>query len=101
MAYGLAKAQTPVFLAQVDGEIAGFACYDVAHEKKGVFGPMGTASGRRGEGIGKLLLLNCLWDMQLHGYDYAIIKNAGPLEFYEAACGAVPIPKALIRTSGR
>jgi GNAT superfamily N-acetyltransferase len=74
-------------------QILGFACYDVVQMKKGVFGPMGTSLHYRQKGLGKALLHNCLSEMQRNGYAYAIIDNAGPLEFYESACGAVVIPK--------
>lgn len=84
----------PIFIA-VDNEVRGFACYDVARMKKGTFGPMGTSLTCRENGIGKALLLRSLADMQRLGYDYAVIRNAGPIGFYETTCGAVVIPKSI------
>jgi predicted N-acetyltransferase YhbS len=87
------KATIPIFIAQADNRIVEFACYDVVQMKKGVFGPMGTSSNYRQKGIGKALLYHCLSEMQRTGYAYAIIDNAGPIEFYETVCGAVVISK--------
>jgi predicted N-acetyltransferase YhbS len=90
---GFQQTPIPIFIAHAGNQILGFACYDVVQMKKGVFGPMGTSLHYRQKGLGKALLHNCLSEMQRNGYAYAIIDNAGPLEFYESACGAVVIPK--------
>ena len=42
----------------------------------------------RKNSIGKALLNKCLWDIKLRGDSIAIIKNAGPIEFYEKCCNA-------------
>ena len=78
--------QLPVFLAEEKGEIIGFACFDM--ENKGMFGPMGTSSRKRLSSVGKELLHRSLLDMAERGYAYAVIEQAGPIEFYEKACGA-------------
>ncbi len=78
--------QLPVFLAEQEGEIIGFACFDT--EKKGMFGPMGTSSRCRLSSVGKELLHRSLLDMAERGYAYAVIEQAGPIEFYEKVCGA-------------
>jgi len=85
-------SRSPVscYIAQKDGELVGFACYDAA--ALGYFGPTGVAETFRGRGIGKALLLACLGEMKFKGYGYAIIGWAGPEEFYEKAVGAVAIP---------
>jgi GNAT superfamily N-acetyltransferase len=85
-------ARSPVsgYIAQHQKELVGFACYDAA--ALGYFGPTGVAETFRGQGIGKALLLACLFEMKLKGYGYAIIGWAGPQEFYEKAVGAVAIP---------
>jgi GNAT superfamily N-acetyltransferase len=85
-------ARSPVsgYIAQHQKELVGFACYDAA--ALGYFGPTGVAETFRRQGIGKALLLACLFEMKLHGYGYAIIGWAGPQEFYEKAVGAVAIP---------
>lgn len=93
---GFDQADIPIFVALAGIKIVGFACYDVVRMKRGVFGPMGTSLDRRQKGIGKALLHHCLSEMQRIGYDYAIINNAGPIEFYETSCGAVVIPKSNI-----
>lgn len=82
----------PVFVAMDNDEVLGFACYDVVKGKQGLFGPMGTARACRKCGVGKALLHHTLEEMRNAGYDYAIIKQAGPVEFYERSCDAVLIP---------
>lgn len=77
------------FLAVENGQLLGFACYDATC--KDFFGPTGVAESQRGRGIGKALLLACLHDMRAHGYGYAIIGAAGPIDFYSKAVGAIPI----------
>lgn len=89
---GFCETNIPIFLAIEKDRIIGFACYDVVRKKKGLFGPMGTAIHHRGQGIGYQLLHQSLRAMQEHGYAYAIIDEAGPIEFYERACNARIIP---------
>jgi len=66
-----------------DGEVLGFACYDVYRNKRCYFGPMGVSITKRINGIGYSLLHHCLKEMNEIGYEYAIIGGAGPIEFYE------------------
>lgn len=90
---GLLQENIPIFIA-LDGQgIIGFACFDVVRRKKGLFGPMGISFSNRIQGIGYTLLHYCLGEMKEIGYGYAVIGEAGPLEFYEKACNAVVIPK--------
>jgi len=85
--------EPPVYVAFDDsGDIVGFAAYDIYKNKKCYFGPMGVALSNRVKGIGYSLLHHCLKDMRDIGYEYAIIGQAGPIEFYEKACNAVVIP---------
>ncbi|MDG5471273.1 GNAT family N-acetyltransferase [Jeotgalibacillus sp. ET6] len=93
---GISKGKIPIYIAEKDGEILGFACFDVVRNKKGIFGPMGTSITNRIQGIGNALLHYCLKEMKEFGYEYAIIGEAGPIEFYEKTCNAVIIPKPLI-----
>ncbi|ETT77965.1 GNAT family N-acetyltransferase [Bacillus mycoides] len=86
------KEELPIFIAEQGGEIIGFACYDVVRGKKGLFGPIGTAKHNRVNGVGKTLLNHCLYNMKKSGYEYAIIGQAGPIEFYERCCNARLIP---------
>lgn len=87
------QSSPPVYIALNNKkEIIGFAAYDVYKNKKCYFGPMGVAKGERTKGAGYDLLHRCLADMKTTGYEYAIIAEAGPVEFYEKACKAVAIP---------
>ncbi|CAM4001915.1 GNAT family N-acetyltransferase [Lederbergia lenta] len=93
--HGLQEDKIPIYIAIDNGVIVGFACFDVVRGKKGLFGPMGTSLSNRLQGVGYTLLHYCLNDMKEIGYEYSIIGEAGPLEFYEKACNAVVIPISL------
>jgi GNAT superfamily N-acetyltransferase len=82
----------PIFKAEEKGELVGFAAYDVYMNKKGIFGPMGVIPATRLHGVGKRLLYTALHMMKERGYLYAVLKEAGPIEFYEMTCGAKLIP---------
>ncbi|OUA09733.1 GNAT family N-acetyltransferase [Bacillus thuringiensis] len=86
------KENLPIYIAEQEEGVVGFACYDVVRGKKGLFGPMGTAKQNRVKGVGKDLLHHCLYNMKQEGYEYAIIGQAGPVEFYERCCNARLIP---------
>ncbi|MEK4670958.1 GNAT family N-acetyltransferase [Niallia sp. FSL R7-0271] len=90
---GFIQEDIPIFIALEGSGIIGFACFDVVRMKKGLFGPMGTSISTRTQGIGYTLLHYCLNEMKEIGYEYAVIGEAGPIEFYEKACNAVVIPK--------
>ena len=77
------------FIATEVGKIIGFACYDSTY--KNFFGPIGVAEIKRGLGIGKALLLSCLYAMRANGFAYAIIGGVGPAEFFYKAVGAITI----------
>lgn len=102
----VALSHQPVtcFVASCEQSLIGFACYDAT--ALGFFGPGGVAERHRGHGTGRALLLACLLDMKLKGYGYAIIGDAGPVEFYRKTVGAIDIPhstpgvyKAMLRRS--
>lgn len=99
----LEKPRAGVHMAQPDElhseALLGFACYDVAG--RGLFGPEGVREDRRGEGIGKMLLLTCLHAMKAERYAYAVIGWAGPTEFYAKAVGATPIEGSEARHAPR
>ena len=76
----------------VDGStqiLLGLACYEAAC--RDFFGPELVRPDRRGQGIGRALLLVTLEAMRAEGYAYAIIGWASSVEFYERAVGAVVI----------
>ena len=78
------------FMAIKDQIILGFACYDSAY--RNFFGPTGVEESMQGLGIGKILLLKCLYAMKEQGYAYGIIGGVGPAKFYEQVADAVLIP---------
>ncbi|MFJ7950687.1 GNAT family N-acetyltransferase [Lysinibacillus sp. NPDC096418] len=90
---GFLQVDIPIFIALEDQNLVGFSCFDVVRGKKGLFGPMGTSFSNRINGIGNTLLHLCLVEMKERGYEYAIIGEVGPLEFYEKSCNAVVISK--------
>lgn len=90
---GFRRKIPPIFVAFDGNKIVGFSAYDVVKNKKGLFGPMGISISHRDMKIGYNLLHLSLNDMNKSEYAYAIISEAGPLEFYEKACGATLILK--------
>ena len=90
---GYANKPVTVYLALRDGRIVGFAAYECT--RRGFFGPMGVAANERGRGLGRALLLACLWGLNELGYAYGIIGGAGPTAFYERSVGAITIPDSM------
>ena len=86
---GLASKPVSVFIATLEKEIVGFAAYECT--RRSFFGPTGVIENARGGGVGKALLLACLWGLREMGYVYGVIGRAGPVEFYEKTVGAVVI----------
>ena len=83
------EAEEPtLMLAEVDGNIAGFAAHEANNRGLGTFGPTGVAHAYRGRGIGRALLLASLADLRRLGYANAIIPWTDAIEFYHRACGA-------------
>ena len=78
------------FIALHQEKLAGFACYEATC--RGYFGPGGVLEAHRGQGLGTVLLLECLRSMKEMGYGYAIIGGVGPKEFYVKTVGAIEIP---------
>jgi predicted N-acetyltransferase YhbS len=87
---GFANKPVSVYIAVLEKEIVGFAAYECT--RRGFFGPTGVIESVRGRGIGKALLLACLWGLREMGYLYGIIGHAGPIEFYRKTVGAIEIP---------
>src|ERR1044072_2875125 len=90
MSVGFARQPITVFIATIDRELAGFAAYECT--RRGFFGPTGVLPSAQGKGIGKALLLPCLWSLREMGYVYAIIGAAGPARLYQKTGGAIIIP---------
>jgi GNAT superfamily N-acetyltransferase len=78
------------FVAHAEGAIIGFAVYECT--RRNYFGPTGVDPKWRGAGVGKALFLACLAGLRELGYTYAIIGDAGPVDFYQRTVGAVAIP---------
>ena len=69
------------FMATSRGFMLGFACYDSTYNN--FFGPIGVAKNSRRKGIGKALVLRCLYSMAENGYAYAILGDSGEAaDFY-------------------
>lgn len=87
---GFAHQPVTVYIATRESRVIGFAAYECT--RRSFFGPTGVAEDDRGRGVGKALLVAALWGLREMGYVYAIIGRAGPMEFYQEAVGAIPIP---------
>ena len=70
-------------------KLMGFACFESSC--RGFFGPIGVDKTRRGQDVGKGLLLSCLHTMAAMGYAYGIIGAVGPSEFFAKVAGATEI----------
>ena len=85
--HSLMEDVSKCFIATENGEILGFACFDSS--AKGFFGPIGVLPERRGENIGRALLVRTLNAMREYGYGYAIIGWVKEAEqFYKKTVGA-------------
>lgn len=86
---GFANKPVTLFLAIAEGKVIGFGAYECTC--RAFFGPTGVAEDQRGRGVGRALLLACLWGLRHMGYAYGIIGGAGPTDFYARVCGAIVI----------
>lgn len=95
---GVALEQQPIslHLATEGQQVIGFAAHSTNNVGTGWFGPMGTSPDCRGRGIGRVLLLRCLADLQSQGYQRAIIPWVGPTEFY-AKHGGAAVDRTFLR----
>ena len=85
--HALMEPVSKCYIATENGKILGFACFDSS--AKGFFGPIGVDPERRGEDIGKMLLVKTLESMREYGYGYAIIGWVSEAEqFYKKTVGA-------------
>ena len=84
---GLRNNPVTTHVAVKDGNIVGFATYDVM-VLPGSFGPTGVEEGVRGLGLGKILLFRCLADMKQRGDRRCEIIWVGPIAYYAHTVGA-------------
>jgi hypothetical protein len=87
---GYANKPVSIYLAVRERRVVGFAAYECT--RRAFFGPMGVTVSEREHGVGRALLVACMWGLREMGYVYGIIGGAGPTEFYERAVGATAIP---------
>jgi GNAT superfamily N-acetyltransferase len=87
---GRAMDQDPpaVFAAWKGGQPVAFAAHDANNSGLGWFGPAGTLTAHRGQGLGEALLLACLLDVR-DKPEGGVIAWIGPRAFYEKAAGAL------------
>ena len=84
----LSRVNPTCFIAVKDKKVIGFACFEATAPS--MFGPTGVHAEYRGLGIGKVLLLKCLYALKEIGYPYAIIGSVGAARgFYEKSCNAL------------
>lgn len=85
--YALMQEGCKCFIVVENCQLLGFACYDAC--AKGFFGPVGIDPERRGQELGKALLIRTLEAMREAGYGYAIIGWVdGAEKFYQRSVGA-------------
>jgi predicted N-acetyltransferase YhbS len=82
----MSASPAKIFIAVKEGELLGFACYDTS--AKGFFGPTGVGEKARKKGIGTSLLLKSMEALKEDGYAYAVIGDAGPVDYYQKTCSA-------------
>jgi predicted N-acetyltransferase YhbS len=87
---GFANKPVSVYIATANGKVIGFAAYECT--RRAFFGPTGVIDEYRQKGVGKALLLACLWALREMGYVYGIIGGVGPIDFYKKTVGAIEIP---------
>ncbi|MEN8209499.1 MAG: GNAT family N-acetyltransferase [Candidatus Fermentibacteria bacterium] len=85
-AFGSVPPTIIVAVDKASGSLAGFCCWDCT--AKGYLGPVGIHGGFRGKGVGKAVVLTALHSMREAGYGYAVIGDAGPVEFFQRICDA-------------
>lgn len=90
---GYTNKPVSVYIAIREGRVCGFGAYECT--RRAFFGPTGVEEQERERGVGRALLLACLWGLREMGYVYGIIGGAGPIDFYVRAVGAIVIPDSV------
>ena len=89
-AMSFSQHPTSIFIVLHGQHIVGFACHEAT--SRGFFGPEGVDEAHRGQGLGTVAMLECLYAMKEMGYGYAIVGDAGPVDYYVKTVGATVIP---------
>ena len=77
------------YLAIQSNQVCGFCCLETTHLN--FVGPIGVLESQRAKGVGRLLLLNCLLEMRMKGYAYAVAGDVGAPLFFERVAAAEAI----------
>ena len=85
-AFGSVPPTLIVAVDKTSSSLAGFCCWDCT--AKGFLGPIGVHDDFRGKGVGKAVVKAALHCMRETGYGYAVIGDAGPVEFFQSICDA-------------
>jgi len=84
---GFSNEVVSVWVARAEGSLCGFATSNATG--RDYFGPIGTAAEHRQKGIGRVLVVKCLEDMQRDGRSIAWIPTGlARIPFYHQAAGA-------------
>jgi len=85
-AFGSVPPTIIVAVDKASGSLAGFCCWDCT--ARGFLGPIGVHDDFRGKGVGNSVVIAVLHSMREVGYGYAVIGDAGPVEFFQRICDA-------------
>ncbi len=86
VSFGSLPPKITVAVERESGRFAGFCCWDCT--AKGFLGPIGVHDNFRGKGVGQAVVIAALHSMREAGYGYAVIGDAGPIEFFQRICDA-------------
>ncbi len=85
-AFGSLPPTIVVAVEVSSGRLAGFCCWDCT--AKGFLGPIGVHEDFRGMNAGRAVVISSLYSMREAGYGYAVIGDAGPVDFFRKICDA-------------
>lgn len=89
---GISRTPPTVFMAVETGSQApaGFCGWDCT--ALGFLGPVGVGETHRGKGVGGALVISALHSMFHQGYGYAVVGDAGPVQFFRKISRTIEIP---------